>query len=257
MELKKHIPNALTLGNLACGVLGIIFLMGFEQDGLQNRMIIFQLFVAALVFDFLDGLAARLLKVSSPIGKDLDSLADVVSFGVLPGLMMYKAIGWSFQTPDDAEFGIQNQYFAYLGLMIPLFSALRLAKFNHDTRQSSGFRGLPTPANAIFFFSIFLIVLKSRRHSVWEGPIVQFFSHPAVLLVLCIVFSLLLVSEIKLLAFKFKSFGLKENWTRYLFFALSFYLYALLTYQGVPLIILSYFLISFVHYRWVEKSERV
>src|SRR5688572_25544027 len=134
MYMIRHLPNFLTCCNLLCGCFGIVFL-------LEDRAVPAAYFVwVAGVFDFFDGFAARLLKVSSPIGRELDSLADMVTFGLLPGLIMYKLIG----AHSDSD------VFPYIGFMMAAFSALRLAIFNIDTRQSDSFIGLNTPANTFF-----------------------------------------------------------------------------------------------------------
>lgn len=144
MYIKKNIPNAITCCNLLCGCLAII------QATNGNLLWAAYLVGMAAVFDFFDGFAARLLKVSSPIGKDLDSLADMVTFGVVPGIVMFKMIRLGLRL-DKEGFDLieENPWITYIVFMIPIFSALRLAKFNHDTRQTEAFIGLPTPANAI------------------------------------------------------------------------------------------------------------
>src|SRR6476620_6072036 len=142
--MTRHIPNFLTCCNLICGCLGIVFV-------LEGRLVPAAYFVwAACVFDFFDGFAARMLKVSSPIGKELDSLADVVSFGVLPAMVMYTMIGNSTTSPA----------LPYLGFMIAVFSALRLAIFNIDETQTDSFKGLNTPANSFFITSLPLLPLS-------------------------------------------------------------------------------------------------
>jgi CDP-diacylglycerol--serine O-phosphatidyltransferase len=138
MKLARHLPNVLTCGNLLCGCLGVIFC-------LESRDVPIAYFVwVAGVFDFFDGFAARWLKVSSPIGKELDSLADMVSFGLLPSMVMYKMIGASSS----------NAYLPFVGLLIAVCSALRLAIFNVDETQHDSFKGLNTPANTIFITSL-------------------------------------------------------------------------------------------------------
>ena len=137
MKVLRHLPNALTCGNLLCGCVGIIFTL---QDGAA----VSAWFVwAACVFDFLDGFAARALKVNSPIGKELDSLADMVSFGALPAIVMFQMI-------DTIS---SNNFFPYTAFSLAIFSALRLAKFNVDDKQKDSFIGLPVPANALFITS--------------------------------------------------------------------------------------------------------
>ena len=141
--IKASIPNTITLGNMACGLLAVLSIMrgDFTLAGI--------LIALALVFDFLDGLVARALKVHSELGKQLDSLADVVSFGVAPGFFMYKLFLLAGNTGEPVP-----EFLAYLAFLIPLFSALLLAKFNIDTRQTSFFIGMPTPANTLLIFSL-------------------------------------------------------------------------------------------------------
>jgi CDP-diacylglycerol--serine O-phosphatidyltransferase len=176
------------------------------------------------VFDFFDGFAARMLKVSSSIGKELDSLADMVSFGVLPAMTMYHWI-------DSA--GGANTY-SYISLMIAVFSALRLAKFNVDTRQTDTFIGVPTPANALFITALVFLpdVIKS---TVFTAP---------VLTAIAFLFSLLLVAPFELFALKFKDFSWASNKLRFTFLVLSVFQIILLKAGALPFIILSYILIS-------------
>ena len=216
--MLKHIPNFLTCCNLICGCLGIITLIESKNTPIAY-------FVwAACGFDFLDGFAARLLKVSSPIGKELDSLADMVSFGALPALFMY--IGISFESPLP--------WLPYVALLIAVCSALRLAIFNLDTTQSDSFKGLPTPANAIFITAIPFINFRSLN-----------FLHCSVALaIISVVFALLLVSRIDLFALKFKNFTWRDNQIRFTFLGLVVLLLAVLKFAALPLIILLYILLS-------------
>ncbi len=216
--MQKHLPNFLTCCNLVCGCLGIIALL--EDTGTPIAYYVW----AACLFDFLDGFAARLLRVSSPIGKELDSLADVVSFGALPSLFMYVII--SLESPFS--------YLPYLALLIVVGSALRLAIFNLDESQSDSFRGLPTPANAIFITG--LPFLKS--------PIFDIVYSPVILALICVVFSILLVSRIELFALKFKTFSWADNKIRFTFLVLSVLLLAFLQLAALPFIILSYIALS-------------
>ena len=179
---------------------------------------------AACIFDFLDGFAARMLKISSPIGKELDSLADMVSFGVVPSLFMYMAI--SVKSPAS--------FLPYAGLLIAVGSALRLAIFNLDESQSDSFKGLPVPANALFITAIPFL----------DAPFFDFVHSPVALAVICIVFSLLLVSRIDLFALKFKNFSWSDNKIRFTFLLLAVLLLATLRLAALPLIILSYIALS-------------
>lgn len=217
MSLTKHIPNALTCANLLCGCLGILSLF---TDYIEPAFFIW----AACVFDFLDGFVARLLKVSSPIGKELDSLADMVSFGVLPSLTMFY---WLRAVSD-------TDYLAYVSLMLAVFSALRLAKFNVDTRQTNSFIGIPTPANALFITALTFLP-PVIRDLVFTTP---------VLIIITIWFSLLMVAPLELFALKFKNFTWADNRLRFTFLALSVFLLVFLQAGAIPFIILLYVVAS-------------
>jgi CDP-diacylglycerol--serine O-phosphatidyltransferase len=187
------------------------------------------------VFDFLDGFAARLFKVTSSIGKELDSLADMVSFGVLPSITMFQWI------QSSAQF----ELIAFIALVIAVFSALRLAKFNIDTRQSDSFIGLPTPANALFITSLIFL----------PEPVRFWVFTSNVLILISIVFAFLLVAPINLFALKFKSFSFGENQTRYLFLILSLVLILFLKAGALPIIILLYILLSFMSNVFGRKTK--
>lgn len=218
MKLLKHLPNALTCGNLLCGCLGIVFC--FENGSVPIAYFVW----AAGVFDFFDGFAARWLKVTSPIGKELDSLADMVSFGLLPALVMYKMIGAVSVNP----------YLPWLAFFIAVCSALRLAIFNVDETQHDSFKGLNTPANTIFITSLPFL----------SGDIGSFLQQGWVLVSITLVFSFLLVSRIDILAFKFRDFSWQHNRLRFTFLACSVLLIVFLGKPAVPLIILFYIAFS-------------
>lgn len=218
MKVLRHLPNALTCLNLLSGCVGIIAVW----QGPADRAIWFVL--AACLFDFFDGFAARTLNVSSPIGKELDSLADMVSFGLLPSLVMYRLI-------DTLS---SNSYLPYAAFALAVFSALRLAKFNVDENQTESFIGLPTPANALFITS--LVYLPS--------PFDMFISQDYLLVVITIVFSFLLVSPIELFALKFKSFTWKGNQVKFTFIAFSVLMLGIWQLAAMPFVILIYVAIS-------------
>jgi CDP-diacylglycerol--serine O-phosphatidyltransferase len=212
--MKRHFPNFLTSCNLVCGCLGIVFLL--EDRGVPAAYFVW----AACVFDFFDGFAARMLKVSSPIGKELDSLADVVSFGVLPAMVMYTMIGNSTASPA----------LPYLGFMIAVFSALRLAIFNIDETQTDSFKGLNTPANTLFITSLPLV-----------APMVgSWLTETWVLIAITTVFSFLLVSRIEIFALKFKNFSWADNKLRFTFLIVAVLLIIIFKVIAIPLIILLY-----------------
>ncbi|AWV97914.1 CDP-diacylglycerol--serine O-phosphatidyltransferase [Arcticibacterium luteifluviistationis] len=212
------LPNFITLGNLLCGIYGIIFL----HNGQIKEAAL--LILVALVLDFLDGFVARLTNSYSEIGKQLDSLADMVSFGVLPSLILFFLF-------KDAG------YFQYLSFLPALFSALRLAKFNIDTRQANGFRGLPTPANAMVIASFPFIFDKDLAYLGAEAI-------NTILSVYSIAISFILISDIPMMALKFKSFAWSANKTRYLFLLSSLLLLIILQFEAIPLILALYIALS-------------
>jgi len=231
--MKKHIPNTITSFNLVCGCIGI----GMAVQG-NLAASSYWMFLAA-VFDFFDGFVARLLKVSSPFGKEMDSLADLVSFGVLPGLIVFIMLNGCVEESDGYA-----QYFPFVAFLIPVFSGLRLAKFNIDTRQSESFIGLPTPANALFFASFPLILTYQSDQFLF---ITNTISSPVVLMFLSVFMSFMLVSGLRLFALKFKGFGFKGNEVKYLFLLLSLLLLLVMQYAAIPVILILYILLSFIH----------
>ena len=216
--MTKHLPNFLTCCNLLCGCLGVVFL-------LEGRAIPAAYFVwAACVFDFFDGFVARLLKVSSPIGKELDSLADMVSFGLLPATVMYMLL----------KAASTHEILPFIAFAIAVFSALRLAIFNIDDSQSDSFKGLPTPANALLITALPLAQTKLPDLIFQEWSLVA----------ITIIFSLLLVSRLELFALKFKNFSWADNKIRFTFLIVSVLLLGFLQVVAIPLIILGYIALS-------------
>ncbi|MCF0051419.1 CDP-diacylglycerol--serine O-phosphatidyltransferase [Dyadobacter sp. LJ53] len=233
--IRRNIPNALTCGNLLCGCIGVV-------EAFHNNLVISCILIGvALVFDFLDGFLARMLKVSSAIGKDLDSLADMVTFGLLPAIIVYQLLMQSI--PD--LFGIWKAYPAFI---IAVFSAIRLAKFNNDPRQTDSFIGLPTPANAMLIASLPIIILTEDPF--WKDIIVD----TGHLLILSVVMSFLLVMEMPLIALKFKHFGWKGNEFRFLLIGLTVVLVLTLKILAVPAIIMLYILLSVIDN--IRKKDR-
>lgn len=220
------IPNLMTCGNLLCGCLGIVF--SFRGDLLLSGYLI----LFAGILDFLDGFAARLLNQSSPIGKELDSLADMVTFGVLPSMILFQLLERTTTTLD-----ISAMMLSFSAFILAVFSALRLAKFNIDTRQSDSFIGVPTPANAILVASLPFIL---RSYPEYESRIVN----QSVLIGYTLLMSYLLVCELPLLAFKFKTFGWKDNQLKYIFILLAVILLFLLKFAAIPLIVALYIVLS-------------
>lgn len=224
------IPNFLTLGNLVCGASAAIAIL---TNG--DFKLAFWLVVASAIFDFFDGFAARLLKSTSAIGVELDSLADMVSFGLVPAVAMFS---WYNQAPQLSQLSdCVIGWGAYLTLIIVAFSALRLAKFNIDDTQHTEFCGLPTPANGLFCLSIAMLAVAG-----------EFTLPKEVVVAIAVVMAFLLISPVRMFALKFKGFGWKGNELRYSFIALCVILITLFTKYAVPGIILLYIVISAVRH---------
>lgn len=241
-EIKQHIPNAVTCMNLGCGILGII--LAFKGGMIWAPYLVW----AALCFDFLDGTLARLLKVHNPIGKDLDSLADMVTFGVLPTIIMFNLME-QVSCHGLCQDSWTSVLFPYSSFIIAAMSAMRLAKFNVDTRQTDGFIGVPTPTNAQFITALPLLAIK---FDYYEAIIMN----PYVLLVITLVTSYLLVSELALISLKFKNFKFEgENIYRFLFIGSSVLMYVLFTYRTIPIIIIWYVVISIVRNIQYRKTQ--
>lgn len=227
--MKKHIPNALTCCNLISGVVATLHAFVFDFKSALAFIVL------GAVFDFFDGFAARLLHVSSPLGKELDSLADDVTFGVAPAVTVYSLM--ILYAPNSL--GGQStlfEYLPYVAFLIAAFSALRLAKFNLDERQTTSFIGLPTPANALFWASL-AVGLEAR--GIEDSALVT-----VVLTIGVIVSCWLLVAEIPMFALKFKSYGWKGNELRYSFALVSVALVAWLGLVGFAAVIPLYIICS-------------
>lgn len=242
--MKKHIPNFITTLNLFSGCIGIIV-------ALQNRVDYAAYFIAiAAFFDFLDGMAARILHVKSEIGKELDSLADVVSFGALPGIIIYQLMVASPNTPAAGSY---ISVFSLVSLIIPILSAVRLAKFNLDTRQTTSFIGLPVPANALFLGSLPLIKMQAGFSDSLSWLTV-FTDNYYVLAVIAIGMSLLLVSKIPLISLKFTNLKFADNKPQFILVVIAVISFALLTFTAIPLIILAYILLSLFFSPGADKA---
>ncbi|MDW8296416.1 MAG: CDP-diacylglycerol--serine O-phosphatidyltransferase [Raineya sp.] len=234
MTIKKHIPNLFTLANAFCGCVGLIWVE-------KNIVLACSLVFVAMIFDFADGFVARLLNVKSEIGKQLDSLADAITFGVLPAMIARYMFLQNFQ---------ENHWLTYLPLLIALFSVFRLAKFNVDTRQTDRFIGVPTPANATLWASFPLIL--HFQPEIW-GLKTHFLTNPTLLIVLTLLTSFLLVAEIPLLALKFKHFHFQGNQMRWIFLATSLLLLIFFQFLAIPLIILCYIALSLLENKFSKQ----
>lgn len=291
--IRKNIPNAITCGNLLCGCLAI--------TSAFNGNLIWAAYLVgiAAVLDFLDGFVARLLKVHSEIGKQLDSLADMVTFGVVPGVIMFHLLNYGLfihalsrakgvhiteivNNSGGEELLSKLEYLSwlpYIAFLIPIFSALRLAKFNIDTRQSDSFIGVPTPANTILIASFPLILgagnydLKSffmlfttvpgigeyAAAGLSQGslPLVSaILLNPWFLIGITILMSFLLVAELPLFALKFKHFKWKGNEIRFIFLILSAVLLILFKFVAIPFIIFLYVILSVINNIGKKKKEQ-
>lgn len=245
--IKKNIPNALTCLNLGFGFWGILLLVNGKVT--EASLCI----GAALIVDFFDGFTARLLHVSSPIGKELDSLADVVSFGILPSIMLTYMIasivsGVPYEHISEVNLFDTSafSFYLFIGTLPAMFSAVRLAKFNLDTRQSDRFFGVPTPSNAMIVASFNLIALDATS---FLFPLV---SNLYFILGYCILMSYLLIAEIPLMALKFKDFTWKNNQYRYLLIITSVLLLVLFQKESILLIMGAFVLLSLLQ----NKSEQ-
>ncbi|UKM63668.1 CDP-alcohol phosphatidyltransferase family protein [Flavobacteriaceae bacterium GSB9] len=245
--MKKYIPNALTLLNLLCGCIAVIF-------AVNNNFVVAAFFVfLGIFFDFFDGFAARKLNVQSELGLQLDSLADVVTSGVVPGIIMFKLIGLATESGESfsSSLGWGTDFYgvtysvsltAFFGLAITLASAYRLAKFNIDDEQQTYFKGLPTPANALLIIALPLIIEFQNSDTINAIILNKWF-----LIGVTALSCYLLNANIKLFALKFKDFSFKNNAIRYVFILLCLVLLIVLQFAAIPLIILLYISMSIIY----------
>jgi len=222
--MKRHIPNAITCANLFSGCIGVVFAFKGELEIAAYFVLL------SGIFDFFDGMVARLLNVKSAIGKELDSLADMVSFGFLPGVIMFQLL----KTSDYS-----SEYLPYLGFIITVFSALRLAKFNVDERQTEEFIGLNTPMNTLFIVSLPFIAK--------DYP--EIIGSSVLLIAITAITSFLLVSEIKIFSLKFSNTTWAKNKFKFIFLILSALLTAFLQFAAVPFVLVIYIVLSIFHFR--------
>jgi len=274
-----NIPNLFTAGNMLCGVFAIILAFAGRID-----IAPYFIFLAA-VLDFFDGFLARILKQQGELGKQLDSLADMISFGLAPGIIMMVVLieivcptanffgllpidarthlsmnTWSLalffnKSTGGCVPGLGELLLPFLGLIIPFFSLFRLAKFNIDTRQSESFIGLPTPANTIFFMAFPLLLTRYGNTIGWEHNLIMWLIQPWVLIPIIVVMSLMLVSELPLFALKFKSFKWAGNEIRYIFLISCGILIPTLLFWSIPIIIILYLKLSFINNLLRKKTN--
>lgn len=255
-----NIPNLFTAGNLLSGILAIILAFSGRLE-LACYLIYF-----AAVLDFFDGFLARLLNQKSELGKQLDSLADMVTFGVAPGILVFILLiiqtteltsttgltfsehaGWSIytflQAINSGQWNLINPI-CFSGLIIPFFSLFRLAKFNIDTRQTESFIGLPTPANTLFFTSFPLLMAK--YYGTDGSDVLSFLINPWVLVSITFIMSLLLIAELPLFSLKFKQYKWKGNEVKFIFLASCLILIPLLLAWSIPIIVTLYLILSVI-----------
>lgn len=223
----KHLPNAITCLNLFSGCIGVWLAFNGNYVGAAVAIIL------SGIFDFLDGMVARMVNAYSNIGKELDSLADVVSFGLVPGAMVFSLLST-----------VQLHNYSFLAFLIPIFSALRLAKFNVDERQSDSFIGLPVPANALFWAGLVVSCSAWLMEKHWA------------LIALTILFSYLLVSELPMFSLKFKNLTWKDNQWPFIFLGVSILLIIILRVDSIAPIIIWYILLSAILFV-ISKRKKI
>lgn len=238
--MKKYIPNLITLGNLFCGTVATIFSV-YGDFGLAAFFVVLGIFL-----DFFDGFAARLLNVSGELGKQLDSLADMVTSGVVPGIIMMNLLAnknvinyFGEETTETYFKGFDIELLPFLGLLLTLGACYRLAKFNIDTRQTDSFIGLPTPAMSLFVISLPLIQQYSEIDFVYNLLNNNYF-----LITITLLLTYLMNAELPLFSLKFKEYSIKNNIIKYLFLVVSIAMIVLLQYLSIPLIITVYVVLS-------------
>lgn len=239
--MKKHIPNILTLLNLLSGIIAVIFAVEGNLIGAGIFVIL------GIFFDFFDGFVARLLKVEGELGKQLDSLADMVTSGVVPGIVMFQLIrnslsDWTSESLLPSSLVEEGySYLPFIGLLITLASAYRLANFNIDARQSNSFIGVPTPANALFILSLPLILIYSNNDFANDLIRDKWF-----LIVITLIGSYMMNANIPLFSLKFKDYSVRKNMVKYLFIISTVIFISLLQFVAIPIVIVLYVLLSLI-----------
>lgn len=245
MAFKKHVPNIITLLNLSSGLIALDYAYN------TNLGMAFFWVCMGIFFDFWDGFFARVLKVKSDLGLQLDSLADMVTSGVVPGVAMFKMLEGIMQD-ENADLSLNSGYLVivpFFGFIITLASCYRLAKFNVDTRQTDSFIGLPTPANALFIMSLPIIASETESDFIFS-----LLSNPYVLIGISLLSAFMLNSEVRLFSLKIKYFNWETNKTQIIFLVTSIVLLFLLQYLAIPLIILFYVVLSAIMGKYTAKA---
>lgn len=234
MNFKKHIPNTITLLNLFCGCIALVY------TSQSNFEMAFYFVCLGICLDFFDGFFARLFKVSGSLGLQLDSLADMVTSGVVPGYVMYSLL-------LQSQAVSASSIIPFLGFIITIGACYRLANFNIDTRQTDSFIGLPTPANALFILSLPLILHYSESLIVLE-----ILTNQSVLVVIILLSVYMMNAEIPLFSLKIKDFNFKRNALQIVFLGLSILILAFFQYLGILLLIIIYVLLSVINNKWLK-----
>jgi CDP-diacylglycerol--serine O-phosphatidyltransferase len=242
--MKKYIPNVFTMLNMLSGLIALNFV--FVNDFVYAALFVF----LGVFFDFFDGFFARKYKVQSEVGLQLDSLADMITSGVVPGTVIFVLLSQNAQ--ENLVFSASKWFalFPYFGFMLTLAAGYRLAKFNVDTRQTDSFIGVPTPAMSIFIMSLPLIILKSENQLIVNMVQSNWF-----LIVIVLLFSYLMNSDLSLFALKFKTYDWKKNANKYIYIAISILLLTLLQVLAIPLLIIIYILFSIIINIKEKKTE--
>jgi CDP-diacylglycerol---serine O-phosphatidyltransferase len=238
MQIKKHIPNIITLLNLFCGCVAAVFVAELKFE------MAFYFVCLGIFLDFFDGFFARLFKVAGELGLQLDSLADMVTSGLVPGFVMF----WLLQQAQNPAAPIL--VLPYLGFIITLGSCYRLANFNIDTRQTDSFIGLPTPANTLFIMSLPLVKESYSEESL---VILEILTNQWILLAITLFSAYILNAEIPLFSLKIKDFTFKKNAIQIVFLTLSVLLLFFFQYLAIPMIIFTYVLLSVVNNKFLKK----
>jgi CDP-diacylglycerol---serine O-phosphatidyltransferase len=236
MNIKKHIPNIITLLNLLCGCIAIIFVADFSFD------LAFYFVCLGIFFDFFDGFFARLFKVSSPLGLQLDSLADMVTSGVVPGYVMFQMFQGLQYDPRWISM------YSFVGFVITLGACYRLANFNIDSRQSDSFIGLPTPANALFILSLPLVI----KYNV-DSSFAKLICNEWILTAITLLSVYIMNAEIPLFSLKIKNFTFRKNKLQVFFILFSILFLVVFKYIGIPMIIVFYVLLSILNNTFFKK----
>ena len=233
--MRNSVPNSITIISLILSCASII--LTFNGEFVQASILI----IICTVCDFLDGFTARILKVNNPLGGQLDSLIDMVSFGVAPGLLMFKFIEY-LQQQNPVEFLANYPWILYLTFLIPILSAFRLAKFNIDTRQTKSFIGLAVPAHATFYIFAVIVYFNPELPTIISvAPMIEIlFSNPLVMLILTVLLSFMLIAEVPMFSLKVKNLKWSENQTPLTFLFILIGLSILINIAAFPIIILLY-----------------